>query len=122
MKICRESKDAFWKWKMEGKPKDSENVLFRENQRLTKKLRSIQRQLYVEQRRSLYEDIMSAHSGDRNTFYKNIKKQRLKGKNTTDKIVVDDVQLDTPDLIREGWATYFGNLAKPTESKKLSNC
>ncbi|CAC5383837.1 unnamed protein product [Mytilus coruscus] len=86
---------------------------------MKRELTKFQRQLNAEERHSLYQNIMNAHSGDNATFYKIIRCHRQSGKRLLDCLIIDDVHFDTPDLIREAWTNYFADLSTPSE--KLPN-
>ena len=74
----------------------------------TKKLRSIQRQAAAK--------IMEVNCSDTKLFHGIIRSQRRKGIKLTDRIVIDDVHYETPDLIVDAWAIYFSKLATANSS------
>ncbi|CAG2224179.1 unnamed protein product [Mytilus edulis] len=113
--LCKQSKDAHWKWKSLGSPSDINDPANRKRLDMKRELRKLQRQLNAEERHSLYQNIMNAHSGDNATFYKIIRRQRQSGKRLLDCLIIDDVHFDTPDLIREAWTNYFTDLSTPSE-------
>ncbi|VDI05821.1 Hypothetical predicted protein [Mytilus galloprovincialis] len=113
--LCKQSKDAHWKWKSLGSPSDINDPANRKRLDMKRELRKLQRQLNAEERHSLYQNIMDAHSGDNATFYKIIRRQRQSGKRLLDCLIIDDVHFDTPDLIREAWTNYFTDLSTPSE-------
>ncbi|CAG2220197.1 unnamed protein product [Mytilus edulis] len=113
--LCKQSKDAHWKWKFRGSPSDINDPANRKRLDMKRELRKLQRQLNAEERHSLYQNIMNAHSGDNATFYKIIRRQRQSGKRLLDCLIIDDVHFDTPDLIREAWTNYFTDLSTPSE-------
>ena len=49
-------------------------------------------------------------------FYKLIRKQRQGPKSVLARLFVDDRNLNTTDEIREGWASYFGDLSRPKQN------
>ncbi|CAG2230628.1 unnamed protein product [Mytilus edulis] len=59
-KACCENKHHFWKWKMAGRPRDQENIHFRNMKNGKRKLRSTQRQLEAVARKQKFENIMTA--------------------------------------------------------------
>ena len=65
----------------------------------------------AENRHKIYRDIMEANSDDKQLFYRLIKKQREGKTRKISKLVVNDVNLQEDDKIREGWAAYFNNLS-----------
>ena len=81
-----------------------------------KSLRSAQRQLAATQRKKLHEEIMDAHEGDRDTFYKLVKRQRGTGSKP---LATIDFGEDKDQL--EGWATYFEDLATPVEKPNFDS-
>ncbi|VDI67737.1 Hypothetical predicted protein [Mytilus galloprovincialis] len=58
-KACCENKHHFWKWKMAGRPRDQENIHFRNMKNGKRKLRSTQRQLEAVARKQKFENIMT---------------------------------------------------------------
>ena len=81
-----------------------------------KALRSAQRQLAATQRKKLHEEIMDAHEGDRDTFYKLVKRQRGTGSKP---LATIDFGEDKDQL--DGWATYFEDLATPVDNPKFDS-
>ena len=76
-----------------------------------KALRSKQRQLQAEQRRTDQNEIMSASRRDKQLFFKLVRKQR--GSSTaTDHMIFNDEPV-SGDKLMDAWRTYFSNLAIP---------
>ena len=103
-----------YQWKQAGKP-GPEHPLSVQKRVTKKQLRTLQRQQQSEYRSSIYNNIMEAHTSDRKLFYSLVSRQRKEGSTSLGRLVVDDVHLTTSEAIRQGWATYFQNLATPKE-------
>lgn len=111
--LSKDSKHKFWLWKQAGRPRDTDNQLFIDMKTAKKALRSGQRQNEAVARNHKYTKIMSARENDDKLFYKLISEQRKDGHTNTNHLVVDNQHLTSPNEIREGWATYFEELATP---------
>ena len=97
------------RWKAENSRSIQDREKFKHEYRNAKKgLRSAQRQATALKRREYHQEIMNAYQGDRNTFFKIVKRQREAGKNTEANV---NFKEETEQL--EGWATYFEELATP---------
>ena len=111
--LVRRVKEKLWLWKKAG---NDPNLLFIDDYKAAKKdLRSAQRQLQAVQRKNLHHEIMDAHEGDRNTFYKLVKRQRGTNSNGLATIDFGDNTSQT-----EGWASYLEELATPTDNPNFS--
>ncbi|CAG2213888.1 unnamed protein product [Mytilus edulis] len=115
-KACCENKHHFWKWKMAGRPRDQENIHFRNMKNGKRKLRSTQRQLEAVARKQKFENIMTAREGDQKLFFKLVNDQRRTGMEKTTQLKFKNGIYDNPDSIRKGWAEYFEELATPSSS------
>ena len=113
-KAASDGKKAHFQWKQAGKP-GPEHPLSVQKRVTKKQLRTLQRQQQSEYRSSIYNNIMEAHTSDRKLFYSLVNRQRKEGSTSLGRLVVDDVHLTTSEAIRQGWATYFQNLATPKE-------
>ncbi|VDI42974.1 Hypothetical predicted protein [Mytilus galloprovincialis] len=101
---------------MAGRPRDQENIHFRNMKNGKRKLRSTQRQLEAVARKQKFENIMTAREGDQKLFFKLVNDQRRTGMEKTTQLKFKNGIYDNPDSIRKGWAEYFEELATPSSS------
>ena len=102
-------KYLLWQWKNDGK--DQHSTLIPQIKAAKKTLRSAQRQGAAIQRKEQQKEIMKAHEGDKNTFYKLVKRQR----DPTRKSLAT-INFGTDITQEEGWACYFEELASPSDN------
>ena len=114
-------KDHFARWKAAGRPKDPENIYFRNMKTHKKLLRSAQRQLEAKIRVNRYTEIMDLHEGNNTGFYSLIRKQRDPKSHKSSYLIFDNKQLQDESEIREAWADYFTDLATPVDSPNFDN-
>ena len=100
-------------WKCAGKPADQQHPTCIDLASSTKEIRSMQRQLAADERRSRHKQIMAACEDDRNLFYQLVRRQRQDGQDSR-------AQIDFPTDPTNGnsqannWAIYFRHLATPS--------
>lgn len=120
-KACNESKKAFYRWKVAGRPVNPEEQSYAEMKCKKRLLRRAQRQYAAKQRYTLYNELMTYSNtsaqgnsyAEKKLFYKLIEKQRQNGHQKLSSLFVDDRHLTSDSEIREGWVSYFKNIASP---------
>jgi hypothetical protein len=112
--IYKQSKETYWKWKLEGKRlNDPLHIQLKSQKKL---LRSAQRKTESDRRLQLYKEIIDASSWDTRLFYKLINRQRnAKQADTTTCLLVDNTVLKDEEEIVQGWASYFLKLSTPAD-------
>jgi hypothetical protein len=115
----KKSKQAFNTWKISGRP-DPGNVTHTEMLSAKKELRSAQRQVLALTRNELYNDIMNAHIGDNQLFYKLVRRQRAStGYGSTILEYKDTTYREEEVAI--GFGKYFGDLATPMDKPEYDS-
>ena len=108
--LVKALKQSLWAWKSAGKPLESpEHTAVKDAKR---SLRSAQRQLAAMHRKEHFNNIMTAHSSDKQTFYKIIKKQR--NTKRSDLAIIDFEDSNASE--EEKWSEYFEQLATPKDN------
>ena len=74
-KLSKDSKRAFRDWKKGGCPAEPHCELVLVKTSAKKKLRNRQRQIHAENRTKMYKEITTAHTENKNLFYKLINRQ-----------------------------------------------
>ena len=118
-KLSKDSKRAFGDWKKGGCPAEPHCELVLAKTSAKKKLRNRQRQIHAENRTKMYKEITTAHTENKNLFYKLINRQRQTGREILNELVINGDHLTESDSIRQGWADYFKTLATPVENKNF---
>ena len=58
---------------------------------------------------------MDSHQGDQRLFHALLKEHKAKN-SAVDALFVNETLTSDPSTIREGWATYYEDLAKPADN------
>lgn len=112
----KKSKEAWGKWKAEGKPADPSNS-YRAQMILAKKLlRKSQRIARAVERKKQIEDIMQSRNTSE-TFHRLIKKQRSRASNQTNCLIIEGTPLTNVEEIKDGWASHFKLLATSQDNR-----
>ena len=109
----KHAKTAFHHWKTEGALKDNNNKSYNDMNASKKVLRQIQRQASSKIRESKYDSIMESAEFNQQLFYKLIREQRPTGQTDTGIIVIDDMILNTDEMILNDWNAHFERLGTP---------
>ncbi|MCG7892397.1 MAG: reverse transcriptase family protein, partial [Candidatus Thiodiazotropha endolucinida] len=109
------SRLAWWEWRKSGSPKDPLTESVQKMKLAKKDLRKEQRQEAARIRREKAEEIMAAENDSR-VFYKLIRQQRKSSNPQLQTLTVNDVDRETPEEMRQGWATHFQTLATPLDN------
>jgi len=83
-----------------------------------KVVRQKQRQASSKIRESKYNIIMESAEFNQHLFYKLIREQRSTGQTDTDIIVIDDMILNTDEMILNGLNAHFERLSTPVLKKE----
>jgi hypothetical protein len=83
-----------------------------------KVVRQKQRQASSKIRESKYNIIMESAEFNQHLFYKLIREQRSTGQTDTDIIVIDDMILNTGEMILNRWNAHFERLSTPVLKKE----
>ena len=66
----------------------------------------------AQKRESKYQRIMESTHGDQRLFHSLVKEHKAKTR-ATDSMIIDGKLTSDPNVIREGWANYYEQLATP---------
>lgn len=110
-------KEAFWQWKIGGRPEEKEHHLVISKKLASVNLRKICRFESAKIREGARQEILDARSEDTKMFHKLINRQRGKLKFCVNELHVDgEVYSDVGDGIMRGWFEHFKSLATPSEN------
>ena len=115
--LLETSKEADAKWKRIGCP--NYGLLFEERREVRKKLRSAQRIQSALIRDRKHDNLMCAHSSDKQTFYRLIREQR---KTTS----IEITELEVNGITYKGdllpaWTNHFKSLAEPLQDPNFDD-
>ncbi len=110
----KEKKDAHWRWKIEGKPKNLDSHSFQAMKETRRKLRNVQRNVHSEKDTQDLERIADAHKTGSHEFHLLVKRrsQSVKVRNL-EYLMVDGEKSETSEEICTAWKTHFSRLATP---------
>ncbi|CAG2230108.1 unnamed protein product [Mytilus edulis] len=117
--LCHDSKQAYNIFKQDGGNKCETNILWVNCKLAKKKLRQAQRQLDANNRYKLYYEIMDSYTSNQKLFYKLINIQRTGQVKKLTKLVIDGINLESSEEIRDGWASYFEKLSTLSTSSSF---
>ncbi|CAG2222864.1 unnamed protein product [Mytilus edulis] len=112
-------KQAYNIFKQDGGNKCETNILWVNCKLAKKKLRQAQRQLDANNRYKLYYEIMDSYTSNQKLFYKLINIQRTGQVKKLTKLVIDGINLESSEEIRDGWASYFEKLSTLSTSSSF---
>ncbi|VDI31606.1 Hypothetical predicted protein [Mytilus galloprovincialis] len=101
----KNKKIAFFKWKINGRPKETDNLYLKNKKQTTHALRKECRLEVAKRRLCERQKLVDARTADRKMFHKIIKNQRGKLSKFIDQLNVDDEIFYNEDII-EGWRIY----------------
>ena len=108
-------KEAFYKWKMAGRPEHKENQTVINKKKTTSMLRQLCRREMSQKSIVERQVIMESKSSDMALFHKLINKQRGKLSSCINELHVGkDIFRGEQDILA-GWHQHFGQLATPTQ-------
>ncbi|VDI61424.1 Hypothetical predicted protein [Mytilus galloprovincialis] len=116
----KNKKIAFFKWKINGRPKETDNLYLKNKKQTTHALRKECRLEVAKRRLCERQKLVDARTADRKMFHKIIKNQRGKLSKFIDQLNVDDEIFYNEDII-EGWSTHFHQLAKKIPNPNYDN-
>ena len=116
----KNKKIAFFKWKINGRPKETDNLYLKNKKQTTHALRKECRLEVAKRRLCERQKLVDARTADRKMFHKIIKNQRGKLSKFIDQLNVDDETFYNEDII-EGWSTHFHQLAKKIPNPNYDN-
>ncbi|XP_071133060.1 uncharacterized protein [Mytilus edulis] len=117
--LCHDSKQGYNIFKQDGGNKCETNILWVNCKLAKKKLRQAQRQLDANNRYKLYYEIMDSYTSNQKLFYKLINIQRTGQVKKLTKLVIDGINLESSEEIRDGWASYFEKLSTLSTSSSF---
>ena len=100
-------KKAFWKWKQNNRPNQSDNV-FVANKKTTTKLCTVES---AKARGANRKQILDARSSDTKLFHKLIDKQRRRSNICMNELNAGDSTYSTSSGVLQGWREHFSILA-----------
>ncbi|MES9904845.1 MAG: reverse transcriptase domain-containing protein [Sedimenticola sp.] len=112
----KECKQAWWKWRISGKPTSSKHPAVKRRVEAKRSLRKEQRRLACQQKITTIENIMKTKDRSKK-FHSLIRNQRKTSQTTTKLLKVNGCILETTDEICDGWATHFQMLANNLENE-----
>ncbi|XP_063420597.1 uncharacterized protein LOC134705810 [Mytilus trossulus] len=116
----KNKKIAFFKWKINGRPKETDNLYLKNKKQTTHALRKECRLEVAKRRLCERQKLVNAKTADRKMFHKIIRNQRGKLSKFIDQLNVDDEIFYNEDII-EGWSTHFHQLAKKIPNPNYDN-
>lgn len=106
----KQKKSAFYEWKVNGRPKDINNIFLQQKKITSYKLRKECRIEVAKRRIEEKNKIINTRTSDKRTFYKLIRNQRGKLSRNVDTLLADDSTYHY-DEIMNGWHIHFQKLA-----------
>ncbi len=117
VEALKQKKDAHWKWKCEGKPKNLDSAVFQSMKATRKNLRSVQRAIHSEKDTRELERIAEAHRTNNPEFHLLVKRRSQNTKSRQlDYLIVEGTKSETPDDVCNAWMKHFSKLAAPDEN------
>ncbi|CAC5367026.1 unnamed protein product [Mytilus coruscus] len=107
------NKQAYKIWKDNGRPMNIDHPLIIEKKLTRKIFRAEIRNEELRRKHNERNTLIHSNSGDKNLFYKLIRKQRQNGNTFINDLNVDGETFER-DNILSGWHTHFSKLAVPT--------
>ena len=105
---------AFWEWKQNNRPDQSDNVFVVKRKTSTKRLRKLCR---VSKDRGVNrQQILDARSSDTKLFHKLIDKQRGRSNICLNELNVGDSTYSTSSGDLQKWREHFSKLATPNDT------
>ncbi|MES9882009.1 MAG: reverse transcriptase family protein, partial [Sedimenticola sp.] len=114
----KESKEAWWKWRIAGKPTSSKHPTVKRRTEVKRQLKKEQRRYVNSQKVSKLENIMSMKDNVKK-FHSLVRNQRKTGKASVKCLVVNGESLDSYEQVCEGWASHFQSLAENLDNEKF---
>ncbi len=116
MDALKVKKEAHWKWKMDGEPRNLDSLTFQAMKDTRRKLRNVQRVVYAEKDTQEIEEIAEAHKTNSHEFHLLVKRrsQSVKVKQL-EYLIVEGEKFEAPGDVCEAWKTHFSKLATPDE-------
>ncbi|CAG2193575.1 unnamed protein product [Mytilus edulis] len=108
------NKQAYKIWKDNGRPMNIDHPLIIEKKLTRKTFRTEIRNEELRRKHNERNILIHSNSGDKNLFYKLIRKQRQNGNTFINDLNVDGETFERDDIL-SGWHTHFNKLAIPTE-------
>ncbi|CAG2246891.1 unnamed protein product [Mytilus edulis] len=108
------NKQAYKIWKDNGRPMNIDHPLIIEKKLTRKTFRTEIRNEELRRKHNERNILIHSNSGDKNLFYKLIRKQRQNGNTFINDLNVDGETFERDDIL-SGWHTHFSKLAIPTE-------
>ncbi|CAG2193589.1 unnamed protein product [Mytilus edulis] len=108
------NKHAYKIWKDNGRPMNIDHPLIIEKKLTRKTFRTEIRNEELRRKHNERNILIHSNSGDKNLFYKLIRKQRQNGNTFINDLNVDGETFERDDIL-SGWHTHFNKLAIPTE-------
>ena len=109
-------KKAFWEWKQNNRPDQSDNVFVVNKKTTTKRLRKLCRVESAKARGADRQQILDAKSNDTKLFHKLIDKQRGRSNICVNELNVGDSTYSTSSEVLQGWREHFSKLATPNDT------
>jgi hypothetical protein len=111
----KEKKQAYCKWKWNGKPQNPLDQLVINKKLTSYNLRRFCRTEVAQRRIKERRELIEAKSMDNKLFHKLIRQQRGKLNRVIDELHVGDSVFKTDTEILIGWRNHFANLAKESD-------
>lgn len=111
---CTLSKQANHEWKLAGRPSEYRHKAVQHRKHARRILRQEIRKENARRRDANLESIMTAHTNNKDSFYKLIKKQRNVPNTNPDELIVSGKSYHGEGEICEGWKEHFEKLATPS--------
>ena len=102
-------KKAFWEWKQNNRPDQSDNVFVVNKKTATKRLRKLCRVESAKARGADRQQILDARSNDTKLFHKLIDKQRGRSNICVNELNVGDSTYSTSSGVLQGWREHLVN-------------
>lgn len=112
----KECKQAWWKWRVAGKPTSSKHPTVKRRMEAKRALRKEQRRHENNINTAKLNNIMKSRDNSKR-FHALIRKQRKTSQTTLKILKVNDRVLEAPDDICDGWATHFQMLSNNLENE-----
>ena len=118
----KDKKQAFGRWKEEGRPDSKDHWLLVNKKVTTSNLRKLCRIESARQRQNARQEILDAKYENAKLFHSLIRRQRGRGEGSTqcvNELHVGDKVYTTKSEILEGFREHFHNLATPSDDKSF---
>ena len=114
-KAVENSKTCLYAWKQAGCPRDNHPTWLKKK-KATREVRKVLRRAQASERETLLNDISKAAVNDESLFHKLVNRQRKEGESSS-AININGCAITDANIIREEWATYYEDLARPKEEQ-----